>query len=169
MVVCHIPISYINTRGNHKDIKIELTEKLNQMDIDIMLSGHQHDLWVFEPNTLKPLEKLTYNTDYEPAKADGTPKKHKGMVTDFNFPTFLISKRGSSQTDSAELTQTTQIGLTVKVDKDYTTETIVYNNSEGKIISMVNQFASNITDTLVNYSYGNEIVIDLVTKAFTKR
>ena len=169
MVVCHIPISYINTRGNHKDIKIELTEKLNQMDIDIMLSGHQHDLWLFEPNTLKPLEKLTYNTDYEPAKADGTPKKHKGMVTDFSFPTFLISKRGSSQTDSAELTQTTQIGLTVKVDKDYTTETIVYNNSEGKIISMVNQFASNTTDTLVNYTYGNEIVIDLVTKAFTKR
>ena len=168
MVVCHIPIPYINTRGNHKEIKIELTEKLNQMDIDIMLSGHQHDLWVFEPNTLKPLEKLTYNTDYEPANVDGTAKKHKGMVTDFNFPTFLISKRGSSQTDSAKLTQTTQIGLTVKVDKDYTTETLIYNNSEGKIISMVNQFASNTGEGLVNYTYGNEIVINLETKVFTK-
>ena len=161
MVVCHIPIPYINTRGNHKEIKIELTEKLNQMDIDIMLSGHQHDLWVFEPNILNPLEKLNYNSTIKPY-VDGKPVKHKGMVTDFNFPTFLISKRGSTQTDSAKLTQNTQIGLTVNVDlKQTNTQTIVYNNSEGKIINMVNPFAE--------YTYGNQIVVNLNTKEFSKQ
>ena len=159
MVVCHIPIPYINTRGNHKDIKIKLTEQLNEMDIDISLSGHQHDLWVFEPNVLTPLQKLSYNTTIK-APVNGEPAKHKGMVTNFNFPTFLISKRGSTQTDSANLTQTTQIGMTIKVTANQKTQTIVYNNSEGKIINMVNQFAE--------YSYGNEIVVNLETKEFKK-
>ena len=160
MVVSHIPITYINTRGNHKDIKIKLTSQLNQMDIDIALSGHQHDLYVFEPNTLTTLEKLTYNTAFKPA-VNGEAVKHKGKVTDFNFPTFLISKRGSAQTDSDKLTQKTQIGLKVTVDYSSNTETIVYNNSDGKLINIVNPFA--------NYNYGTEIVVNLETKQFTKR
>ena len=160
MVVSHIPLNYINTRGNHVEIKKTLTNQLNQMDIDIVLSGHQHDLWVFEPNILTPLEKLTFNPDFKQGK-DGNPATHKGMVTDFNFPAFLISKRGSAQNDSNKLTQTTQIGMTVKVDFDANTETIIYNNSEGKLIHMVNQFA--------NYTYGTEIVVNLDTKEFTKR
>ena len=154
MLVSHIPVCYINTRGNHIPIKKELTSLLNQFDLDIALSGHQHDLWVFEPGILTPYEKLTYNEAF----ASGT---HKGQVTDFNYPTFLISKRGEKQNDSAKLTQKNQIALTVKVDFTANTETIVYNNSEGKLINMVNQFA--------NYNYGTEIIVDLDTKEFTKR
>ena len=159
MVVCHIPLTYINTRGNHVDIKKALTTKLNQMNIDIALSGHQHDLWVFEPNVLPAYEKLTYNTSIK-APVDGKAVKHKGMVTDFNFPAFLISKRGSAQNDSAKLTQTTQIGMTVKVDFNQNTETIIYNNSDGKLINMVNQFAE--------YAYGTQIVVNMTTKEFKK-
>ena len=154
MLVSHIPVCYINTRGNHIPIKKELTTLLNKMDLDIALSGHQHDLWVFEPGILTPFEKLTYNDSFK----KGT---HKGQVTDFNFPTFLISKRGQAQNDSAKLTQKNQIALTVKVDFNNNTETIIYNNSEGKLINIVNQFA--------NYNYGTEIVVDLETKEFTKR
>ena len=154
MLVSHIPVCYINTRGNHIPIKKELTSLLNQFDLDIALSGHQHDLWVFEPNTLTPYEKLTYNEDY----ASGT---HKGQVTDYNYPTFLISKRGEAQNDSAKLTQKNQIALSVKVDFNANTETITYNNSEGKLINMVNQFA--------NYNYGTDIVVNLETKEFSKR
>ena len=32
----------------------------NKMNIDMCLSGHQHDLFVFEPNVLTPFEKLKY-------------------------------------------------------------------------------------------------------------
>ena len=73
----------------------------------------------------------------------------------------MISKRGSAQTDSNKLTQKTQIGLKVKVDYSSNTETIVYNNSDGKLINIVNPFA--------NYNYGTEIVVNLETKQFTKR
>ena len=50
--------------------------------------------------------------------------------------------------------------MTIKVTANQKTQTIVYNNSEGKIINMVNQFAE--------YSYGNEIVVNLETKEFKK-
>jgi hypothetical protein len=159
MMVCHIPVVYINSRGNHIPIKTELTSLLNQFDLDISLSGHQHDLWVFEPNVLEVNKKLPYNPDYK----NGT---NKGKVTDFNFPTFLISKRGLTQTDSDELTQKSQIGLTVKVDFVANTETVIYNNSNGEKVNMVNPFKNPTTDK--NYTYGTEIIIDRDTKVFHK-
>ena len=153
MLVCHIPVNYINSRKNHTESKKELTTLLNQFDLDIALSGHQHDLWAFEPNTVTPFEKMPYNPDYK----SGT---NKGNVTDFNFPSFLISKRGLTQTDSDELTQTSQIGLSVKVDFNTNTETVIYNNSNGQKVYMVNPFA--------NISYGEEIIINMTTKEFNK-
>ena len=155
MVVCHIPLNYINSRKNHVEIKKQFTSLLNEIDIDIMLSGHQHDLWVFEPNILTPYEKLPYNSEY----GSGT---NKGQVTEFNFPVFLISKRGLTQTDSSTLTQKTQIGLSVYVNLNANTQTVIYNNSNGEKIHMVNQFAEGVT-------YGTDIVIDLETKVFTKK
>ena len=153
MMVCHIPVNYINSRKNHTEIKKELTSLLNQMNLDIALSGHQHDLWVFEPNTVTPFEKMPYNPNYK----QGT---NKGQVTDFNFPTFLISKRGYTQNDSNKLTNKIHIGLTVKVDLNTNTETVIYNHSDGGKVYMVNPFA--------NISYGEEIVINLDTKVFKK-
>ena len=154
MVVCHIPLMYINARGNHVEIKKEFTKLLNEINIDIMLSGHQHDLWVFEPNILTPHEELTYNKDY----INGVDK---GKVTDFKFPAFLISKRGLTQNDSAKLTQKTQIGLSVYVDFTTNTQTVIYNNSANQKVKMVNPFA--------NYTYGEEIIINLDTKVFKKQ
>ncbi len=154
MLVCHIPVNYINSRKNHTEIKKELTTLLNQFDLDISLSGHQHDLWVFEPNTVTPFKTMPYNPDYKSGK-------NKGNVTDFNFPAFLISKRGLTQTDSDKLTQKSQIGLSVKVDLNANIQTVIYNNSNGDKVYMVNPFA--------NIAYGEEIVIDLTTKVFKKK
>lgn len=153
MMVCHIPVNYINSRKNHLEIKPQLTELLNQFNLDISLSGHQHDLWVFEPNTLETNKKLPYNPDYK----SGT---NKGMVTNYNFPTFLISKRGLTQNDSNKLTQKSQIGLTVKVDFTKNIQKVIYNNSNGDLLHMVNPFK--------NYTYGTEIIIDRETKVFHK-
>ena len=154
MVISHIPLTYINTRNNHVEIKTKLTYLLNQMDIDIVLSGHQHDLWVFEPFTLTSFTKLSYNPNYKTGN-DG------GKITDYNFPSFLISKRGLTQNDSDKLTQKTQIGLTVKVDWDSNTETIIYNNSNHEKVFMVNPFT--------DITYGTEIVVNLDTKIFNKQ
>ena len=159
MLVSHIPVTYINTRKNHYEFKKELTTLLNEMNFDISLSGHQHDLFVFEPGVVEPYKDLKYSKLFK-GSVDSSDKT-RGELTDFNFPSFLISKRGSFQTDSDKLTQKTQIGLSVEVDGQYKTETIIYNNSNGKIISIVNPFAE--------INYGNEIVVNLKTKEFNKQ
>lgn len=153
LVVCHIPVVFINSRKNHKDQKERMTELLNKMDIDMMISGHQHDLFVFEPDTVEynSKGKMVYNPDYKANKTYG------GLVTDHNFPNILVSKRGYTQTDDASLTNTkSQIGVGITVDFVNKTQKIVYNNSKGEKVHMVNAFAP--------ITYGEEIVFDLETK-----
>lgn len=149
MMVCHIPVNYINSRGNHWSIKQKLTVLLNKFNLDISLSGHQHDLFIFEPDVVDHMLNMSYNKNY-------SSKNHKGMVTDHNFPIFLVSKRGLTQTDSNKLTQKSQIGLNVHVNKTH--QIIKYNNSKGELLNLVNPF--------VDRDYGNEIIIDLLSKKF---
>ena len=160
MIVSHIPIVYVNSRKNHEYVKTELTKILNQMDIDIALSGHQHDLLVFEPYILPANKKLPYNSSY----SSGT---FKGYVTDFNFPNFLISKRGYTQTDDSDLVKVkSQIGLGVSVDFVNQQEVVIYNNSLLEKVNIVNPFKANGEENGTEIDYGTEIVIDLITKKF---
>ena len=151
LAVCHIPIVFVNSRKNHEAFKKECTTLLNNMDIDMSLCGHQHEIMVFEPNKVNPFETLTYNPDYKKGK-------YKGYLTDFNFPNLMISKRGYTQTDSSSLTISSQIGLSIKVDFINNKQICSYNNSKGELINVVNPFA--------NIDYGNTIEIDLNTKLF---
>lgn len=154
LVLSHIPIVFVNSRKNHVPFKDDLTALLNQMDIDMALSGHQHDLFVFEPNIIKPNETLTYNKEFG-------GKKYKGYLTDFNFPSMLISKRGLTQTDSSDLTSNKQIGLLIEVDFTKNKQIATYNNYYGEKVNIVNPFAE--------INYGNQIEIDLETKVFSKK
>ena len=88
MAICHIPIPFVNTRHNHVTWKEQMTDLLNKMNIDISLSGHQHDLLIFEPGTLTPGEKLTYTSEY-----NGKEKTIKAYVTDFFFPNIISLKK----------------------------------------------------------------------------
>ena len=118
------------------------------------LSGHQHDLFVFEPNTVTPNTKLTYNEAFG-------GKTYKGYLTNFNFPSMLISKRGLTQTDSSDLTSNKQIGLSIEVDFVNNKQVASYNNYYGEKVNIVNPFA--------DINYGNQIEIDLDTKVFSKQ
>ena len=152
LVVCHIPIMYVNSRKNHEYVKKEFTEALNKMEVNMVLSGHQHDLLVFEPNVVPSNEKLPYNEEYK----NGT---FKGYLTNFNFPSLLISKRGYTQTDDNELNHSkSQIGLSIRVDLNKGIQTATYNNSKGEKVNMINPFAK--------IDYGTEIVISLKTNKF---
>lgn len=151
LAICHIPVVFVNSRKNHEYYKKEMTNLLNQMDIDMCLSGHQHDLLVFEPNTLTPYSKLKYNEAYD----SGT---YKGYVTDFNFPNLLISKRGHTQIDSNALTLKSHIGLTINVDFASQIQKAIYNTSNNEKVHMVNPF--------VDKDYQDEIEISLIDKSF---
>ena len=150
LVVCHIPIPFINARHNHVDFKKDVTTLLNQMDIDMVISGHQHDLLVFEPGLITPFTDLTYNKDF--VKSGKTTKAY---LTDFNFPSFTVSKRGYTQTDDSSLTLNSQIGLTIKVDFNNKTQTCIFNNSKGEKVNIVNPY--------YDVDYKDEIVYSIET------
>ena len=150
LVVCHIPLPFINARHNHVDFKKDVTTLLNQMDIDMVISGHQHDLLVFEPGLITPFTDLTYNKDF--VKSGKTTKAY---LTDFNFPSFTVSKRGYTQTDDSSLTLNSQIGLTIKVDFNNKTQTCIFNNSKGEKVNIVNPY--------YDVDYKDEIVYSIET------
>ena len=152
LAVCHIPVALINTRGDHIEPKQNLTKALNDLDVNLMISGHQHDLFILEPGTIEYNKdgKLPYNPEYSSSK----PSKYK--VTDHNFVNILVSKRGYTQTDDVPLTNmSSQIGLGTKVDFKNNKQTCFYLNSRGEKINTVNPFAP--------INYGTEMVFDLST------
>ena len=157
LAACHIPITFVNKRHNHTEVKKEMTELLNQMDIDMLLCGHQHDLMIFEPGLVTPETDLTYNSEYLP-----NAKPYKGYLTDFNFPSFMVSKPGFTYSDEPGLSSTkSQIGLYVDVDLVGMKETCSYHNSRGEKVDVMNMWAEK--------HYGTEITIDLNTKVFTSK
>lgn len=141
LVVSHIPIVYINGRGNHSETKTLMTEALNKMDINMMISGHQHDLFVFEPGVELSQSKLG-----------------KAKVTNHNFLNILVSKRGPSQFKTNALTDySNHIGMGTTVDFANNIQTCVFNDTFGNKISIVNEFSKE------EINYGNQLVFDLST------
>lgn len=155
LAVCHIPIVFVNYRHNQEEVKANMTNLLNQMDIDMLLCGHQHELMIFEPGLITPNTKLTYNSNYK----TGT---YKGYLTDFNFPSLMISKQGFTFSDSNKLAGAkSHIGLFIDVDLNTKKELCYYLNSRGEKVEVMNMFYEK--------TYGTEITIDLETKEFTSK
>ncbi|MDY2889363.1 MAG: metallophosphoesterase [Candidatus Caccosoma sp.] len=150
LAVCHIPLPFINARHNHIESKKALVEQLNKMNIDMMLTGHQHELFIFEPGLIEPEVNLKYNEVYG-------GKKYKGYLLDFNFPTLMISKHGYTQVDEVSKPNH-MVGLHISVDFNNLRQTAIYNNVKHEKVSVVNPFYEK--------SYGDEIVISLVDKKF---
>ena len=155
LAICHIPVVFVNARHNHVDIKKDMTALLNQMDIDMFLCGHQHQIMMFEPGLIEPETELNYNPDFKNGK-------YKGYLTDFNFPTLMVTKPGFTFSDDTTLTNAkSYIGLVVDVDLNLKNETCRYVNSKGENVEVMNMFYPK--------SYGSIFEIDLETKVFTKK
>ena len=153
LVACHIPVPFVNSRHNHEESKANMTALLNQMDIDMFICGHQHQLMIFEPGLVTPNTKLTYNSHYKPGKT------YNGYLTDFNFPTFMVSKPGFTFGDSTELSSAkSQIGLYIDANFATNKQTCTYFNSNGEKVDVMNMWAEK--------EYGSQITIDLTTKQF---
>ena len=150
--VCHIPVAFVNSRHNHEQVKADMTALLNQMDIDMFLCGHQHQIMIFEPGLIAPNTTLTYNPNYK----SGT---YRGYLTDFNFPSFMVSKPGFTFSDSTVLhSAKSHIGFVVEADLVSKTEKCYYLNSNGQRVETMNMF--------YDKNYGTEINIDMNTKIF---
>ena len=147
--ICHIPLTIKNQDDYVADIKDEWIERLNQMKLTIMYSGHQHELWFIDENfadgsTLTNVEEFS-------GKSENNKQR---TMTSADFPTILVSKRGESQSllDKEKVFDTAFIGLAVSVTD---TQTIMqYTNEEGEVLNDIR--SPWFSDIL----YGEEIRVD---------
>lgn len=148
MALCHIPIPYVEEDGLFASFRLEWTDLLNQMDIQISLSGHLHKMWQMLPGAVEPHTQLTYAYDYI-----GDSGKHPdGYMADHKFPTFLAGRR------SLELTGGTQkngydqyVCFATQADLAAGQQISYYINSEGHIPVGVYPFEGNYPDKTFTY------------------
>lgn len=156
LVCVHIPVQLINSRGNHKEIKTTWTALLNEIAPDLVVSGHQHELWAFLEDCIDTKDggQLIYNPQY---KGEGKYYNKKGGVTDFEFNSFLVGRRGASQTDEVSaLNRSQHIGLVVRANVSAGTQTCYYLNSSHEKVSVYQPFFNSPAQT--------EFVLPLKTK-----
>lgn len=128
--ICHIPLTVKNQDDYVADIKDAWVERLNQMKLTVMYSGHQHELWFVDDN-FAPESTLTNVEEYSGKTENNTQR----IMTAADFPSILVSKRGESQslTDKEKIFDTGFIGLAVSVTG---TETIMqYTNEDKEILT----------------------------------
>ena len=145
IAVSHIPLTIKyndDYAGKYKDAWVD---RLNQMNISILYCGHVHELMFIDP-VFEDGSTLTQVVEYSGKEENNSSR----IMTNANFPSILVSKRGEEQSpqDEEKIFDTGFIGLAVTVNKD---ETIMkYTDEEGNIIETRSPWFSNI-------EYGKEI------------
>lgn len=139
LVACHIPIQFVNSRKDHEEVKADWTALLNEIQPDLAVYGHQHDLYPFldGQDTLYSGKKLMYNSQFKGEAG----KTYGGYLTDFHFNGFIAGRRGTTQTDDiGAFNRKDHIGLAVRVDFTSGKQTCYYVNSDGEKVSVYNPF-----------------------------
>lgn len=132
MAICHIPIVYVDDDGLFEKFRSEWTALLNEIDVDICLSGHQHKLYQFLPGAVEPYTELVYSYSYkgEAGVVEGS------YLTDFNFPSFLVGRRSLGQEGGTQQDGYTQyVGFATSVDFATGRQLSNYINSQPGIIT----------------------------------
>ena len=147
LVACHIPIQFVNSRKDHVEAKRDWTALLNQIEPDMAVYGHQHDLYPFldgQETMYNSKGKLVYNSQFK-----GTAgKTYGGYLTDYTFNGFIAGRRGTTQTDEpAALNSTEYVGFAVYVDLSANTQTCKYVNASGSSVSVYNPFVEGPAQT----------------------
>ena len=140
LVACHIPIQFINSRKDHVEAKTEWTALLNQIQPDLAVYGHQHDLYPFlegQETMYNASGKLIYNSQFKGVAG----KTYGGYLTDYTFNGFIAGRRGTEQDDEiSALNRKDHIGMAVYVDMESQTQVCRFINTAGKIVPVYNPF-----------------------------
>ena len=132
MALCHIPVQYVDKHGYFESFRNEWTALLNEIGVDICLSGHKHVLWPFIPGQVEPHTELVYSDHY----SGKTGKVEGGYLTDFNFPGFLAGRRSLTQEGETQSNGNDQyVCLHTAVDFAAGQQMSNYINSNGEIIT----------------------------------
>ena len=140
LVACHIPIQFVNSRKDHVEIKATWTELLNQIEPDLAVYGHQHDLYPFlegQETMYNAKGKLVYNSQFKGEEG----KTYGGYLTDYAFNGFIAGRRGKAQDDEiGALNRKDHVGLAVYVDMTEETQKCWFVNTDGETVSVYNPF-----------------------------
>ena len=138
MALCHIPVQYVDKNGYFETFRNDWTALLNEINVDICLSGHKHVLWPMIPGQVEPHTELVYSYNY----SGKTGKVEGGYLTDFNFPGFLVGRRSLEQAGGTQSDGNDQyLCLHTAVDFAGGKQVCCYVNSEHQIISGYYPFA----------------------------
>lgn len=147
LVACHIPIQFVNSRKDHVDVKAEWTELLNQIQPDLAVYGHQHDLYPFldgQETMYNEKGRLVYNSQFKGVEG----KTYGGYLTDYTFNGFIAGRRGTAQDDDiGSLNRKDHIGLAVYVDMANNSQVCRYINTAGEVVSVYNPFVEGPAQT----------------------
>ena len=125
LALCHMPIVYVD--GKFEGFRQEWTDLLNEMDIDMCLSGHKHKLWPFVPDRAETNVPVNNSGSY---------------LTDFDFPGFLVGRRSLVQQGGTQQNGYDRYtGLQLQVDFKAGIQTACYVNSLGEILDIEDPFA----------------------------
>lgn len=140
LVACHIPIQFVNYRKDHSEVKASWTELLNQINPDLAVYGHQHDLYPFlegQETMYDAKGKLVYNSQFKGEEG----RTYGGYLTNYEFNGFIAGRRGTTQIDKiGALNRKDYVGLAVYVDLTSKTQKCRFVNSKGDVVSVYNPF-----------------------------
>lgn len=131
MALCHIPIVYVDDAGLFGAFREEWTALLNEMGTDISLSGHQHRLYPFLPDTIEAGTRLTFTEGY----SGKVGKTEESWLTDFTFPTYLVGRRSLEQKGGTSSNYDDYTCLYTSVDLEAGLQTSAYYNSRGQMLT----------------------------------
>ena len=152
MVLCHIPVTFVDGSDTHVRYKTEWTKLINEMDIDVMLSGHEHDLTVFAPGVAEPGAELTYNSNF--AGVEG--KTYSGFLTDHNFYAFLAARAANDQlSDTQSLRTNAFTGLCIEADLPDAVQTARFTNSLGENVPVCSMFGNDAPAEVYQFPLSN--------------
>ena len=147
LVACHIPIQFVNSRKDHEEVKAEWTELLNEIQPDLVVYGHQHDLYPFLEG-----QETMYNTEgkliYNSLLVGAEGKTYDGYLTDYTFNGFIAGRRGTAQDDDiGALNRKDHVGMATYVDIASKTQVCRFVNSIGESVSVYNPFVEGPAQT----------------------
>lgn len=146
--LCHIPLTFVKEGDPLQDQKFAWVERLNQMNLTLMMNGHRHEL-MFADAGLKAGSTFTATPDY-----NGTDKKaNTYIMSGAIFPSILVSKRGESQlySESENVFGKHFIGVAASVEGN---ETILkFTNESGEIVETISPWLEGV-------DYGEEIRVE---------
>lgn len=146
MALCHIPFQYVDKHGYFETFRNEWTALLNEIDVDIALSGHKHVLWPFIPGQVEPHTELVYSENY----SGKTGKVEGGYLTDFHFPGFLVGRRSLQQAGGTQTGGNDQyVCLVTVVDFETGRQVSRYVNSAREVLTGYYPFAEDAFSDIV--------------------